>query len=128
MGDETSTVSLSPIFSFFAVAGVMTYIVGGNAAAKINDSRAFFFLLPVSLLWITVFANVRGLGVGKWVNNIGGIGALVIGGALMLMGALGEACFYVADADDRDTAREESFAMIGCLLSGLVARAEPDPS
>jgi glutamate:GABA antiporter len=72
----------------FAVAGVMTYIVGGNAAAKINDSRAFFFLLPVSLLWITVFANVRGLGVGKWVNNIGGIGALVIGGALMLMGAI----------------------------------------
>jgi glutamate:GABA antiporter len=69
----------------FAVAGVTSYIVGGNAAAKINDSRALFFLLPVSLLWITVFANVRGLGVGKWVNNIGGIGALVIGGALMIM-------------------------------------------
>ena len=72
----------------FAVAGVTSYIVGGNAAAKINDSRALFFLLPVSLLWITVFANVRGLGVGKWVNNIGGIGALVIGGALMIMAAI----------------------------------------
>ena len=72
----------------FSVAGVMTYIVGGNAAAKINDSRVFFFLLPVSLLWITIFANVRGLGVGKWVNNIGGIGALVIGGALLIMGAV----------------------------------------
>jgi len=31
---------------------------------------------------------VRGLGVGKWVNNIGGIGALTIGGALMIMGAV----------------------------------------
>src|SRR3984885_2109213 len=72
----------------FAVAGVTSYIVGGNAAAKINDSRALFFLLPVSLLWITVFANVRGLGVGKWVNNIGGIGALVIGGALIIMAAI----------------------------------------
>jgi glutamate:GABA antiporter len=72
----------------FFVAGVTTYIVGGSAAAKINDSRVFFFLLPVSLLWITVFANVRGLGVGKWVNNIGGIGALVIGAALMIMGAI----------------------------------------
>src|ERR1700689_2260404 len=69
----------------FFVAGVTTYIVGGSAAAKINDSRVFFFLLPVSLLWITVFANVRGLGVGKWVNNIGGVGTLVIGGALMIM-------------------------------------------
>src|SRR3984885_949487 len=29
----------------FSVAGVMTYIVGGNAAARINDSRAVFFFL-----------------------------------------------------------------------------------
>ena len=69
----------------FYVTGVTSYIVGGSTAAKLNDSRIFFFLLPVSLLWITIFANVRGLGVGKWVNNLGGIGALVIGGALMIM-------------------------------------------
>src|ERR1700722_15273976 len=72
----------------FAVAGVIGYIAGGSAAAKINESRTLFFLLPVSLLWITIYANVRGLGVGKWVNNIGGIGALVIGGALMIMAAI----------------------------------------
>ncbi len=72
----------------FSVAGVTSYIVGGNAFAKLNDSRVFFFLLPVTLLWITIFANVRGLGVGKWVNNIGGIGALVIGAALMIMGVI----------------------------------------
>jgi glutamate:GABA antiporter len=72
----------------FSVAGVATYIIGGNAFAKVNDSRAFFFLLPVTLLWITIFANVRGLGVGKWVNNIGGVGALVIGAALLIMGAI----------------------------------------
>ena len=41
--------------------------------------------------------------------------------ALMIMGALGEACFYVADADDREVAREEALAMIDRLLSGLVA-------
>jgi amino acid transporter len=69
----------------FYVTGVTTYIVGGALAAKLNDSRWFFFFLTVSLLWITVMANVRGLGVGKWVNNIGGIGSLVIGGALMIM-------------------------------------------
>jgi amino acid transporter len=72
----------------FYVTGVTTYIVGGATAAKLNDSRFFFFFLTTSLLWITVFANVRGLGVGKWVNNIGGIGALTIGGALMIMGAV----------------------------------------
>jgi amino acid transporter len=72
----------------FYITGVTTYIVGGATAAKLNDSRFFFFFLTVSLLWITVIANVRGLGVGKWVNNIGGIGALTIGGALMIMGAV----------------------------------------
>jgi glutamate:GABA antiporter len=72
----------------FYITGVTTYIVGGALATKLNDSRWFFFFLTVSLLWITVFANVRGLGVGKWVNNIGGIGALVIGGALMIMSAV----------------------------------------
>ncbi len=72
----------------FYVTGVTTYIVGGALATKLNDSRWFFFALTVSLLWITVFANVRGLAVGKWVNNIGGIGALVIGGALMIMAAI----------------------------------------
>jgi amino acid transporter len=72
----------------FYVTGVTTYIVGGSTAAKLNDSRFFFFFLTVSLLWITVFANVRGLGVGKWVNNVGGIGALTIGGALIIMGAV----------------------------------------
>jgi amino acid transporter len=72
----------------FYITGVTTYIVGGALSAKLNDSRWFFFFLTVSLLWIAVFANVRGLAVGKWVNNIGGIGALIIGGALMIMSAV----------------------------------------
>lgn len=70
----------------FYITGVTTYVAGG-AAARLNDSRLFFFLLTMVLLWTTVFANVRGLGVGKWVNNIGGVGALVIGGALIAMAA-----------------------------------------
>jgi amino acid transporter len=72
----------------FYITGVTTYIVGGGTAAKLNESRYFFFFLTVSMLWITIFANVRGLAVGKWVNNIGGIGALTIGGALIIMGAV----------------------------------------
>jgi len=72
----------------FYVTGVTTYIAGRALAAKLDDSRLFFFALTVSMLWITIYANVRGLGVGKWVNNIGGVGALVIGGALMIMSAL----------------------------------------
>ena len=69
----------------FYVTGVTSYILSGNTAAELNSSRLFFFLVPVGLLWITIYANVRGLGVGKWVNNIGGIGALVIGAVLIIL-------------------------------------------
>jgi glutamate:GABA antiporter len=70
----------------FYVTGVSTYILGGSAA-KLNDSRVFFFVLTIAMLWTTVLANVRGLGVGKWVNNVGGVGAVIIGAVLMVQGA-----------------------------------------
>ena len=39
--------------------------------------------------------------------------------ALMLMGALNEACFYVAGADDHVSARNEVRALVVTLLDGL---------
>jgi amino acid transporter len=68
------------------ITGIATY-VGGTAVAGLNDNKIFYFSLTIAFLWITITANIFGLGVGKWVNNIGGIGALVIGGVLILMGA-----------------------------------------
>jgi AcrR family transcriptional regulator len=54
--------------------------------------------------------------------------------ALMVMGALTEACFYVADADDSREAREEVRTVMQKLLEGLVRtppeewrRAQPEP-
>jgi AcrR family transcriptional regulator len=45
--------------------------------------------------------------------------------ALMVMGALTEACFYVADADDPQAAREEVRALTQQLLEGI-ARNQPE--
>jgi len=42
--------------------------------------------------------------------------------ALMIMGALNEACFYVVDTDDPAAAREEVRALLSRLLAGLAAR------
>jgi AcrR family transcriptional regulator len=39
--------------------------------------------------------------------------------ALMIMGALNEGCFYVADADDPAAARDEVRTMVTTLLAGL---------
>ncbi len=45
--------------------------------------------------------------------------------ALMIMGGLTEACFYVADADDPVVAREEVRGLVQTLLDGI-AVAGPD--
>ena len=42
--------------------------------------------------------------------------------ALMVMGALNEACIYVADADDPAEAREEVRALLSRLLAGLATK------
>jgi amino acid transporter len=67
----------------FYVSGVLAY-----AGTGLGENRALFFLLTLGLLWVTVLANIRGLGVGKWVNNAGGIGALLTAGGLMLLAAV----------------------------------------
>jgi amino acid transporter len=66
------------------ITGITSY-VGGSAA--LSENKTFFFFLTIAFLWLTILANIYGLGVGKWVNNIGGVGALVICGVLMAMGA-----------------------------------------
>ena len=72
--------------NMFFVPSLLFYVTGVTAymgAAALGENRLFFFVLTTALLWLTILANVCGLGVGKWVNNIGGIGSLVIAFALM---------------------------------------------
>ena len=47
--------------------------------------------------------------------------------ALLLTGALNEACFYVADADDPESARDEVRATVVRLLEGLRPRSAEAP-
>lgn len=68
----------------FYVTGVTAYL-GAASVAGLSENRLFFFLLTNVLLWATILANVYGLGVGKWINNIGGIGSLIITVALVAL-------------------------------------------
>jgi amino acid transporter len=63
----------------FSVAGVAAYF----GASYLTDNRIFFFVLISVLLWGTILTNILGLGVGKWFNNIGGIGAVLISAVLI---------------------------------------------
>jgi AcrR family transcriptional regulator len=48
--------------------------------------------------------------------------------ALMIMGSLSEACFYIADADDPVTARAEVRALVQTLLDGIAVAGPETPA
>jgi len=72
------------------VPTVMLYFVGvsvfvlGPGHAALADNRVFALGASIILLTLLVILNVMGLGVGKWVNNLGGIGTFVA--AFLLVG------------------------------------------
>jgi amino acid transporter len=72
------------------VPTVMLYFVGvsvfvlGPGHEGLADNKTFALVASVVLLSLLVILNVMGLGVGKWVNNLGGIGTFVA--AFLLMG------------------------------------------
>jgi amino acid transporter len=76
------------------VPTVMLYFVGvsvfvlGRGHQGLADNRAFALIASVVLLAILVVLNVMGLGVGKWINNLGGIGTFVAAFLLMGLGVI----------------------------------------
>ncbi|HXX14897.1 MAG TPA: APC family permease [Candidatus Eremiobacteraceae bacterium] len=76
------------------VPTVMLYFVGvsvfvlGPGHQQLADSRAFAMIASVVLLGILVVLNVVGLGVGKWLNNLGGVGTFMAAFLLMALGVI----------------------------------------
>jgi amino acid transporter len=76
------------------VPTVMLYFVGvsvfvlGAGHESLADNRAFALTASVVLLTLLVVLNVMGLGVGKWINNLGGIGTFIAAFLLMGLGVI----------------------------------------
>lgn len=76
------------------VPTVMLYFVGvsvfvlGPGHSALADNK--FFALTVSLVLLTmlVVLNIVGLGVGKWINNVGGVGTFVAAAVLVGLGII----------------------------------------
>ena len=63
--------------------GIAVFAAGPKAVGLANNPL-FTFLSALTLLVLLAILNVIGLGVGKWVNNIGGIGTAIA--SLVLIG------------------------------------------
>jgi len=65
--------------------GVSVFVLGPNHQA-LADNKMFALIASLLLLIVLVVLNIVGLGVGKWVNNLGGIGTGVAAATLIGLG------------------------------------------
>jgi glutamate:GABA antiporter len=78
--------------NFFYVPTVLLYFVGvsvfvaGPRHQNLAENRLFTISVFVLLTALLVILNIRGLGVGKWINNVGGIGTFVAAAVLIGLG------------------------------------------
>jgi amino acid transporter len=76
------------------VPTVLLYFVGvsvfalGESHHGLADNKVFALSACVFLLVVLVVLNVVGLGIGKWVNNVGAIGTFVAAALLMGLGVI----------------------------------------
>src|SRR6185312_5540940 len=61
------------------------FVLGPNHQA-LADNKMFALIASLALLMILVVLNIVGLGVGKWVNNLGGIGTGIAAATLIGLG------------------------------------------
>jgi glutamate:GABA antiporter len=67
--------------------GVSVFVLGPSHQG-LADSKVFALAISLVLLTVLVVLNVVGLGVGKWLNNIGGIGTGIAAGTLLILGGM----------------------------------------
>lgn len=68
------------------LAGVLAFAGGARGAGLVDEK---WFVASVAFGWLAVAAgaNIRGMGVGKWIQNVGAIGTALTAG-LMVLAAL----------------------------------------
>ncbi|HYL83246.1 MAG TPA: amino acid permease, partial [Candidatus Angelobacter sp.] len=76
------------------VPTVMLYFVGvsvfvlGPSHQALAENKIFTVVASFILLALLVVLNIVGLGVGKWINNLGGIGTMIAAITLVMLGVI----------------------------------------
>jgi amino acid transporter len=67
--------------------GVSVFILGPSHAA-LADKKSFALIVSLGLLTLLTALNILGLGIGKWINNLGAIGTFIAAAVLIGLGIL----------------------------------------
>lgn len=132
----TNNIFYIPTLLLYLV-GIAVYI-GGPQYVSLGDNKTFVFVVAILLLVALVVLNVRGLGLGKWVNNAGAIGTAVaaaaLGGLAILVLArsgstLSRSDFRLADTDwsVMNTFGVICFGLVGLELGSVMGDEIRDP-
>ena len=65
--------------------GVSVYVLGPGHQA-LGDNKIFASIASLTLLALLTLFNILGLGVGKWINNLGAIGTFIAAAVLIGLG------------------------------------------
>ena len=118
--------------------GVSVFILGPSHAA-LGDNKCFALWTSVILLLTLAVLNIVGLGVGKWINNLGAIGTFVAAGVLIVLGIViasrtgvtMTAADFRIPADPRfllNTFGVICFALVGLELASIMGDEIKDPA
>ena len=77
-------------------AGISVFVIGDGFQA-IGDNKSYVLLFSLLILGIMILFNFIGLKIGKWVNNIGGIGLWLAATILIIFGVVAIIKFGVAN-------------------------------
>jgi amino acid transporter len=70
-----------------STAVIATYAIGKGDSA-LGSSWTYVLSVTLFCLWLAVLLNIVGVGTGKWLQNVGGIGSYIPGVILVVLGAV----------------------------------------
>ena len=116
------------------LAGVTAYAGGSRTASLVDDP---WFVASVAFGWLSLItiANIRGMAVGKWINNAGGIGSLLTVVLLLVAAVIARGAGTATEppaldgslADMASSLSVMCFAFIGIELAATMADEIRDP-
>src|SRR5262249_11346877 len=75
--------------SLLISAAVVATFVTGAGDSKLGENSAYVITTTLVMLWIATAVNIVGVGTGKWLQNLGGIGTYIPGIIIILIGVTG---------------------------------------
>ncbi|NHZ85025.1 MAG: amino acid permease [Planctomycetia bacterium] len=67
------------------IAGISVFVLGDGYQA-LGESKTYVMIFSLLALWIVMIFNIIGLKLGRWINNVGGIGSWISGTVLIAFG------------------------------------------